>query len=406
MIAFLITIADTVVGFVTNKVLGRFFDSKKKSESTTEINALMKMHEESLKNAVKAKGLELELAHEKKDKERIQADLDTLKNRLADLPKSLAKAQETIIELEAILEQRNNKIADKKLKAALSAFKKSDLSKAEKILIEVEENERLSKNDFGYIAYARGSVAKQDVRWKDAAEHYLRAAQLAPCFKTLIMAQRLTSDMGDYDSSLSFAEDARKAAIAEYGEGSEEHANSLNNLAVIYLIQEQYKEAEPLYKQTLDIKKNIFGDKHKSTANTLSNLAGLYQKQERYKEAEPLLKESIIIKKELLGESHPDTAISINNLAEIYVEQGMHQKAEPLLNEALKIRQKSLRKNHPSIANSLNSLAVFYHIQKRYKEADNFYLQAMEIVETILGPKHPHTKLVKKNYEINKRYLP
>ena len=56
----------------------------------------------------------------------------------------------------------------------------------------------------------------------------------------------------------------------------------------------------------------------------------LYQ-QGRYSEAEPLYRESLTIRREQLGERHSDVATSLNNLAELYHIQGRYSEAEPLL---------------------------------------------------------------------------
>jgi hypothetical protein len=50
---------------------------------------------------------------------------------------------------------------------------------------------------------------------------------------------------------------------------------------------------------------------------SLNNLAGLYHSQGRYTEAEPLYLEALDLRKQLLGDNHPDVALSLNNLADI-----------------------------------------------------------------------------------------
>ncbi|MFM6404221.1 MAG: tetratricopeptide repeat protein, partial [Microcystis sp.] len=90
-------------------------------------------------------------------------------------------------------------------------------------------------------------------------------------------------------------------------------AASLNNLAYLYKSQGRYKEAEPLYLQALDLRKQLLGDNHPHVALSLNNLAGLYYYQGRYTEAEPLLVEAINIFRERLGENHPHTQTIMEN---------------------------------------------------------------------------------------------
>ena len=64
-------------------------------------------------------------------------------------------------------------------------------------------------------------------------------------------------------------------------------------------------------------------------------LALLYASQGRTEEAEPLLRETLQLRREVLGPRHPDTLQSINTLAFLYRSQGRHGEAEPLYREAL-----------------------------------------------------------------------
>ena len=52
--------------------------------------------------------------------------------------------------------------------------------------------------------------------------------------------------------------------------------------------QGTYDQAEPWYKQSLDISTSRLGEEHHDVATSLNNLAFIYYTQERYHEAEPL----------------------------------------------------------------------------------------------------------------------
>ena len=67
----------------------------------------------------------------------------------------------------------------------------------------------------------------------------------------------------------------------------------------------------------------------------MSDLAALYVSQGRYDEAEPLYREALQLSREVLGERHPDTLGIMNNLAALYQSQGRYGEAEPLYTEVL-----------------------------------------------------------------------
>ena len=60
-----------------------------------------------------------------------------------------------------------------------------------------------------------------------------------------------------------------------------------------------------------------------------------------YAKAEPLYRQALEIRKQVLGENHPDYAASLNNLAGLYQPMGDYAKAEPLCRQALEIRKAS-----------------------------------------------------------------
>ena len=63
-------------------------------------------------------------------------------------------------------------------------------------------------------------------------------------------------------------------------------SRSLNNLALLYLDQGRYADAEPLIKRALAISEKALGPDHPGLATDLNNLAGLYHVQGRYADAE------------------------------------------------------------------------------------------------------------------------
>jgi hypothetical protein len=158
-----------------------------------------------------------------------------------------------------------------------------------------------------------------------------------------------------------------------------EFTGSLNGLALLYDSQGRYNDAEPLYLQSLDIRKRQLGNDHPDVATILNNLAGLYESQGRYNDAEPLYLQSLDIRKRQLSNDHPDVATSLNNLAQLYYSQGRYNDAEPLLLQSLDIRKRQLGNDHPHVAQSLNNLAQLYYSQRKYLEAENLAQQALVI---------------------------
>ncbi len=156
-----------------------------------------------------------------------------------------------------------------------------------------------------------------------------------------------------------------------------------------YKGQGLYAQAEPWFKQCLEVSKKRLGDNHPYVAQSLNNLAGLYKSQGRYDEAEPLYQQALQVMRHLRGEEHPYLAPTLDNLAELYRSQGRYDQAEPLYQQALRLRRHLLGKEYPAVAESLNNLALLYYYQGRYSEAEPLALRAIELDKQFLGEKYP-----------------
>ena len=71
--------------------------------------------------------------------------------------------------------------------------------------------------------------------------------------------------------------------------------------------QGKLDEAEPLFKESLAIKKKVFGDEHPSVATGLNNLALLLYHQQKYNEAKTYMEQALNIRAKVLGPDHPKT---------------------------------------------------------------------------------------------------
>lgn len=176
-----------------------------------------------------------------------------------------------------------------------------------------------------------------------------------------------------------------------------ELADSLNRLGVLYYYQGRHQEVEPLFAQSLGIRKRLLGENHLDVATSLSNLGMANNHQGRYAEAEPLLWQALGIFKRIWGENHHTVAIALNNLANLYYSQKRYQEAELLLLHALEIFQQLLGENHPNVARSLNNLGMVYYYQRRFAAAEPLYRQAWEIYQEVLGDNHPDTIICREN---------
>ncbi len=218
------------------------------------------------------------------------------------------------------------------------------------------------------------AVWSQCLRYLDQVQtcHTLIEQYTLPLIEAADLLNRTGLYLNDH-ASYTIAGPLYKRALAireqQLGPLHPDTANSLNNLAALYISQGKYEQAEPLFVRALHIYEQQLGPDHPNTANSLNNLALLYESQGKYEQAEPLFVRAISIKEQQLGPNHPDTALSLNNLAELYRSQGKYEQAEPLYIRTISIKEQQLGPDHPNTANSLNNLALLYESQGKYEQA-------------------------------------
>ena len=153
----------------------------------------------------------------------------------------------------------------------------------------------------------------------------------------------------------------------------------LKDLAEAYETNGDFKNAESLYLQSLNVINQTLGEEHPIGAFALINLADLYIQMDDYLKAEPMYLRSLMIINKALGPEHFFAALALNNIAGMYKNMGEYTKAEMMYLRSLDIHEKSLGPQHPNVAIPLNNLAELYRLMGKNKKAEPYYLRAKEI---------------------------
>ena len=100
----------------------------------------------------------------------------------------------------------------------------------------------------------------------------------------------------------------------------------------IFVMEEigDWKHAEQLKIEVLDMRKKLLGEEHLDTLFIMGYLVSTYSSQGRWDEAEQLEVHVLDMRKKLIGAEHPDILLSMANLARIYANKGNLEEAEQL----------------------------------------------------------------------------
>ncbi|XP_044311865.1 nephrocystin-3 isoform X1 [Varanus komodoensis] len=184
------------------------------------------------------------------------------------------------------------------------------------------------------------------------------------------------------------------------GKDSSDNARTLNELGVLYYLQNNLETAELFLKRSLEMRERVLGPDHPDCAQSLNNLAALNNEKKNYDKAEELYERALNIRKRALAPDHPSLAYTVKHLAVLYKKLGKLDKAVPLYELAVEIRQKSFGPKHPSVATALVNLAVLYCQMKKHSEALPLYERALKIYEDSFGRMHPRVGETLKNLAV------
>ena len=137
----------------------------------------------------------------------LRAEKGEVQRRLGDLEASYAERVEELRQLRLQLSDVGEGIAAERVEAAQRALYEGDTTLADQIFAEVERMEQDSIDRAANAAYQRGLIAEEDIRWLDAAEHYKRAATLAPDYERLNKAGQFLWRAGRSGEAVRFEED-------------------------------------------------------------------------------------------------------------------------------------------------------------------------------------------------------
>ena len=170
----------------------------------------------------------------------------------------------------------------------------------------------------------------------------------------------------------------------------------LTDLGALMRMNDEDEEAAVLLKEAIRIQRGLYTtEDHPDIARTIGQLAIVVRQLGDYEEAERLTRESLNLKRKIFGEEHADVAQALNSLAIVLKDRGKEWEAERTYREALAMKRKVFGERHEEVASTLNNLAALLKSSARYAEAEPLYLEALAIFQEHLGVNHRKTGFVR-----------
>jgi serine/threonine protein kinase/Flp pilus assembly protein TadD len=164
----------------------------------------------------------------------------------------------------------------------------------------------------------------------------------------------------------------------------------LGNLAMVYVLEQQWILAKQTQERALEIDRRVLGDDDSRVAYRLNNLAIVAQNMGDLKLAETLYLDALKRQEHIYGDRHPETASAKGNYGLLLQREGRLAEAEPLLRSALDARLSLNGPDHFMVGYYRVSLAILLHDKGDLAAAEHEFRQALAIYDKSLPANHQY----------------
>jgi tetratricopeptide (TPR) repeat protein len=166
--------------------------------------------------------------------------------------------------------------------------------------------------------------------------------------------------------------------LARLGPNNPRLASAMNNWARVLQAKGDYAQALEYYERSLSVLTKANAAQTWPAAQIRANVGMLYFDRAEFGEAERNARDAMELRRSLGGDGTPAFADSLIQVAEDRAFQGDPQGAEPLLRSALDIRRRKLWSGHPAIMNAEVRLGETLMAEGKASEAEPLLRQAVD----------------------------
>jgi tetratricopeptide (TPR) repeat protein len=198
-----------------------------------------------------------------------------------------------------------------------------------------------------------------------------------------------TSTFATAPAGVSWREQVQRSTFIEQQQSStgQELSDAVKlTLEAVKLYKEgKFEEAIPLAKRVLKINEQLLPANDPILADSLGNLAMLYVARKKFDDADSLLQRALGIYEQTPGTNALVLAKTLDSLGHVRLFKGDIREAEKYYLRALAAKEQALSPDHDEILYSLNNLVDFHLSNKDYGAANEKLQRIISIKERKLG---------------------
>ena len=196
--------------------------------------------------------------------------------------------------------------------------------------------------------------------------------------------------LGKYDRANQLLDSALRLDRASPHPNDLSIADDLQGKALLDSDQGNYKEAEALARESMDIVQRHHPSDPVRQAKAIATLGSVLNDSGNYKEASQVLNQAV----ELLSKRDPSSvelSDTLSLLADAELSLGHYEIADSLSRRALAIDRGIYGEQHPAVSDDLINLGQLQELWGHYSQAEQYDRQALQITKNWYGADHPDT---------------
>ncbi len=296
---------------------------------------------------------------------REKGNMDARETAIREQEEQIAKAQQTLDEAAAKLDQQR----------ALNAQQKRELADDYFRLYSSFLSRFINDSATLYIC-RRAALDTLNVDYQLQAGQFVREI------------------IADDAAARTYFERAYRICQTQYGELSGQMATTCHEMGATCLNQGDIDGATAWYERSLTIREKIRGKNSSAVAETLNNMGELYRAKKDLKQALNCHKRALKIREKAFDANSLEVAESKNNIAGVYAQQEQWDKAEKIYKEVQVVFSANSKTPPRRVAGIYTNLGVVAYYKNNMAEALLNLEKAASLYRQILGEGHPQTQAV------------
>ena len=206
-----------------------------------------------------------------------------------------------------------------------------------------------------------------------------------------------TADMSAYLYRLQGRFDPAELLLRRVTENVDADIKYFTQLSIVLGLQGEFEQVIELSYQCREYREKALEKRNQTRLEFEALLAYAFMQLGRYNEAEPIQRQTLQLKQETLGNTCRGTIQSMTDLANTLYRQYKNEEAGTQAREALELCETHLSETDGVRLNAMEALALALHSQGRIDEAEKIQREVVQKEQHQLGMEHPFTLIAMHN---------